>query len=89
MQPAEQPDEKDDRKGNSDQPEQKTATHSVSSAGVCSTNVGCEAKFQDSDGSCLGRRRHAPPDAVKGVTARQTIEGEAAALGTYWLGFAF
>jgi hypothetical protein len=35
MQPAEKPDEKDDRKGNSNQPEQKAATHSVSSVGVC------------------------------------------------------
>jgi hypothetical protein len=35
MQSAEKPDEKDDRKGNSNQPEQKAATHSVSSVGVC------------------------------------------------------
>src|SRR4029450_9700626 len=34
MKPAEKPDEKDDRNGNPNQPEQKTATHSVSSVGV-------------------------------------------------------
>jgi hypothetical protein len=34
MQPAEKPDEKDDRKGNSNQPEQEASTHSVSSVGV-------------------------------------------------------
>ena len=74
MQPAEKPDEKDDRKGNSNQPEQKTATHSVSSVGVCSTNVPREARFRESDSSRIGRRRRELSKIVKDVTARQTTQ---------------
>jgi hypothetical protein len=70
MQPAEKPDEKDDRKGNSNQPEQKTATHSVSSVGVCSTNVPREARFRESDSSRIGRRRRELSKIVKDVTAQ-------------------
>jgi len=73
MQPAEKPDEKDDRKGNSNQPEQKAATHSVSSVGVCALRTS-RAKLgsRELNGSCIGRRRDEPPDIVEDGTANRT-----------------
>jgi hypothetical protein len=85
MQPAEKPDEKDDRKGNSNQPEQKAATHSVSSVRcMCSTNVPREARFRGSDSSRIGRRRHEPSNIVKDVTTRRTAQPSGREEHTGW-----
>jgi hypothetical protein len=47
VEPAKEPDEKDDRNRNADQPKQETSTHSVSSCSlVPPANVGSALKFQ-------------------------------------------
>jgi hypothetical protein len=72
MQPAEKPDEKDDRDGNSNQPEQKTATHTVSSVGVCAVRTP-DVKLGSGDRMVANRQASAGcVEDREEVTARQT-----------------
>jgi len=49
VEPTERPDEKDDREGNTDQPEQKTSTHHFLLLLVSRPNVVSELKFLRAD----------------------------------------